>query len=500
MLRVEYFGILSSCYLWLIFIAKYTHQDKWLTKRTYQILAIIPLFTFIQILFVEQHDFFYKLYEFKEYKGLLVTEKIYGPGFFISTVFNYSLIIIGTLFLIRRISHMPERFWKQNIPLALVLIVVLIPNFLYISGNNPIDPYDPTPLSFVIMGILFLTAIFAHQFLNVVPVAYNLIFKDLKNGVIIIDKRGHILDMNTKAAHIFNVDIKHVTGDHIKKLFISESIQITDLLSELDYKTEITLSGNEKVYELQISAMEDFHKHIIGRILLFYDIDEQVRAIEELDAFSGMVAHDLKNPLGNILGFTQLMKQKVKFSDDEQIYVENISKSAEKMKNIIDGLLLLANVRSTENILLTELNMKEIVESVLIRLSSMISRYKAHIIKPEVWPVVTGDPLWVEEVWMNYISNALKYGGNPPQIELSSDQIKGFTKFKIKDNGNGISEEEQHTLFTEFSRLKRHKNTVSGHGLGLSIIQRIVSKLGGQTGVESEVGKGSTFWFTLPNV
>jgi signal transduction histidine kinase len=115
-------------------------------------------------------------------------------------------------------------------------------------------------------------------------------------------------------------------------------------------------------------------------------------------------------------------------------------------------------------------------------------------------------------VWANYISNALKYGGTPPRIELgytlldprnakpdpaSSIQLPASSiQFWVQDNGPGLTEVQQGRLFTQFTRL--HQVRAEGHGLGLSIVQRIVTKLGGDVGVESEVGQGSRFWFTLP--
>jgi len=103
----------------------------------------------------------------------------------------------------------------------------------------------------------------------------------------------------------------------------------------------------------------------------------------------------------------------------------------------------------------------------------------------------------VEEVWVNYLSNALKYGGQPPRVELGAEQKDEMVKFWMRDNGNGIAPEEQARLFTLFTRLEVR---AKGHGLGLSIVQRIVEKLGGQVGVESDgvPGHGSLFCFTLP--
>lgn len=110
----------------------------------------------------------------------------------------------------------------------------------------------------------------------------------------------------------------------------------------------------------------------------------------------------------------------------------------------------------------------------------------------------------MDEVWLNYLSNAVKYGGRPnltppiaPRIEAGSTlQGDSQVRFWVRDNGPGILPEDHSRLFVPFSRLGQDGAT--GHGLGLSIVQRIVERLGGQVGVESTVGQGSTFYFTLP--
>jgi signal transduction histidine kinase len=105
----------------------------------------------------------------------------------------------------------------------------------------------------------------------------------------------------------------------------------------------------------------------------------------------------------------------------------------------------------------------------------------------------------VEEVWANYVSNALKYGGNPARLELGSDPpLDNQVRFWVRDNGNGILPEMHPRLFLPFTRLPQAHAT--GHGLGLSIARRIIDKLGGQVGVISDgvPGRGSLFYFTLP--
>jgi len=114
--------------------------------------------------------------------------------------------------------------------------------------------------------------------------------------------------------------------------------------------------------------------------------------------------------------------------------------------------------------------------------------------------VALGHGPWVEEVWTNYLSNALKYGATPPaapRIELGAAlQSDGMVQWWVRDHGPGLAPEAQTRLFTPFTRLDQVR--MRGYGLGLSITRRIVEKLGGQVGLTSDMGEGSTFYFTLP--
>lgn len=248
----------------------------------------------------------------------------------------------------------------------------------------------------------------------------------------------------------------------------------------------------------------------------------------ELEAFSRTVAHDLKNPLNLVINYTESVLEDCPLGaplDEMSIKSLHLVISAgRKMVNIIDALLLLAGVSKQQQVELQPLTMSSIVSQVVEqRLAKMITDYQAEILLPNQWPVAKGYAPWIEEVWTNYLSNGLKYGGQPPRLELGAerifndhnnhnnhnDQIKmqpeielsltttTMIKFWVRDHGPGLSPAECSRLFTPFTRL--HQVQVEGHGLGLSIVRQIVEKLGGQVGVESTVGQGSLFYFTLPS-
>lgn len=220
---------------------------------------------------------------------------------------------------------------------------------------------------------------------------------------------------------------------------------------------------------------------------------------EELDTFAHTVAHDLKNPVSLIVGFAEALESDAGlFSGEQQRVLRSMAKSGRKMNNIIEELLLLAGVRQ-QKVEFQPLDMQGILAEAHRRLVDMTTQYQAEIIweRPAEWPVALGYAPWVEEVWVNYLSNAITYGGRPPRIELgANEQPDAFVRFWVHDNGPGLSQEEQARLFTPFTRLDQVR--AKGHGLGLSIVRRIVEKLGGQVGVASQVGQGSTFYFDLP--
>lgn len=218
----------------------------------------------------------------------------------------------------------------------------------------------------------------------------------------------------------------------------------------------------------------------------------------ELNAFSHTVAHNIQSSISRIIGFSELLQHEFgTLSEDEREQcLTAIVRNGRKVSNIVDELLILASVRSTE-VENQPLMMGEIVEEAQYRLVDLIQEAHAQILLPTSWPIALGYGPWVEEVWENYLSNALKYGGTPPVLELGATALDdGMVQFWVKDHGPGLTQEQQTQLFTPFTKLDQVRLT--GHGLGLSIVRRIMDKLKGKAGVDSMPGEGSRFWFSLP--
>lgn len=256
------------------------------------------------------------------------------------------------------------------------------------------------------------------------------------------------------------------------------------------------------------------HKEVVARVdthIHLYQLQQQLQAQmkeleqrnKELDAFAHTVAHDLKNPLNGVINLTEILLETCPFDTHNSAVVkckerlQIVTQAGRQMLNIIESMLLLASVSKQKPAALQPLNMDKIIVQVIQNLTPMLTEYQGEIRLPSKWPTAKGYAPWVQEIWMNYLTNGLKYAGKPPVLELGAHtQADEMICFWVQDNGHGIAKEEQQRLFTPFTRLQ--ENRAYGHGLGLSIVQQIAEKLGGQVGVESQPGQGSLFFFTLP--
>lgn len=221
----------------------------------------------------------------------------------------------------------------------------------------------------------------------------------------------------------------------------------------------------------------------------------------ELDAFASTVAHDLKTPLAATLAYAVLLQEGAATLTPQvrQEFLQQIEWGAHKMSDIIHDLLVLARVRRIESFELAPLNTTRLVQEAWRRLELTAQEHHATLVLPQEFHPTLGSAVWLEEVWTNLLSNAIKYGGALPRIEVGSERDdRGMVRFWVRDFGAGIAPEQQARLFEPFERLHKHA-TQEGHGLGLAIVRRIVEKLGGQVGVFSKVGQGSTFYFCLPS-
>lgn len=337
----------------------------------------------------------------------------------------------------------------------------------------------------------------------------------LGQGVYVLDQNGRLSFMNPEAERLLGWTEADLLGKEAHEIFhYIVDDQETDypvmevLHDQGAYRVDDDVFVHRDGSLMPVSYIVTplvVNGEITGSVTGFTDNTERKKAelereqlIRDLDSFAGTVAHDLKAPVNMIVGYADVIRQLGSDLSLENIqsYLNIIIKNTRKMTTVIDEILLLAGVRGSDPTLM-EIDMRRVVHEARQRVEHFIDDFESEIIVAEDWPSVVGHGPWIEEAWANYLTNAHKYGGDPPRVELGwTDQGDGFIRFWVKDNGKGLTEAEQKQLFNPFVRLDQIR--AKGHGLGLSIVRRIMEKLGGTVGVESEVGSGSIFYFTLP--
>jgi len=226
------------------------------------------------------------------------------------------------------------------------------------------------------------------------------------------------------------------------------------------------------------------------------------RTNKELDDFTYIVSHDLKEPLRGVKAFAKLLVEDYsgKLDDEGKEYLKTISDSSARMTRLIEDLLNLSRIARQKNIE-PGIDLNEVLSDVKKNLVYALEERKVELtIKPD-FPKVTCDKIRISEVFSNLVSNAIKYTKKDirPVIEIGWSDKKDLYEFYVKDNGIGIEKQYYDKIFQIFQRLHA-KGEYEGTGAGLTIVKKIVENHGGKIWVESEVGRGSAFYFTLPKI
>jgi len=290
---------------------------------------------------------------------------------------------------------------------------------------------------------------------------------------------------------------------------IKNLTHISKIISDGELSARVNVEARDEIGELAVSFNQMTDKLVEAKAIVEKkneEVEEQKRLLQasnkELDSFVYTASHDLRAPLRGIDGLVKFIEEDYsdKFDSQGLEYLKKIRTSASRMKQLIDDLLTLSRISRIKNPY-EEVNMEELVSSVLSRIEFDIKQYKVEMKVAPHLPVVRCDRIKMQEVFFNLISNAVKFSSKNkstgPKVEVGYCDKQDAHEFYVRDNGIGIDKKYHNEIFGIFRRLHTQEE-YEGTGAGLSIVKKIIEDHQGQIRLDSEPGKGATFYFTIP--
>ncbi len=381
------------------------------------------------------------------------------------------------------------------------------------------DNGDPLTVTGVIVDVTERKKV--EEKMKVSELKFRRLFESLQDGILILDgETGLVVDANPFFTDLTGYTREELIGKDLRELgFLKDIARSTESFSQLLRKEYIRYEDipletkNGKILKVEfISNVFAVDKEKVVQCTI-RDISERKRAEEELKNFSAelersnielqqfayVASHDLQEPLRMISSYLQLIEKryKNKLDADADDFINFAVDGAGRMQSLINALLEFSRV-SSRGRPFELVSLKEILDNICETMSPHIKNLGASVEYADL-PEVKADKSQIYSVFMNLIQNALKFTvpGRAPHIIITAEKKGDDYIFCISDNGIGIEEQYFERIFTIFQRLHTQEE-YSGTGIGLSICRRIVERHGGQIRVESEYGRGSSFYFNIP--
>ncbi len=498
-------GVVWTPVVMTVFALEYAGARRFINRFSLLLLSALPLVS--QVLLLSPWSRLFVWADRPPLNDVFVSVKFtHGPWFAFHTIYSMALVLLaGAVFMVQ--------VFKNKGLLRAQSLLVLTGYFFPVAGMM-LSAYPPpgfplidySSLAFPMTAACWYVALFRYKLLEAAPIAQARIVEVMEDAVVVLTPQLTIVDANESALEVMQCSAQDdVLARPLFECWADAPEQLVEMLGRQDARVQLEVAGahGARVFDARYSVIKRSRRRDpVGGVLVMRDITEQMLLIEELNAYAHMVAHDLKNPLSAPRGYLEMVYEDSEDVIDEELRDDllKVTEINESMVGIVHELLALASMRQSQGSRQIEplpIDMAILIDHVKQRQSLMLAGVT--LVEPEQWPSALGHAPWIEEVWANLVSNAVKYGGSSPHVTLGATVLseRQQVEFWVEDRGQGIALEKQAALFDEFSRLQEH-GAIAGHGVGLSIVKRIMSHLGGEVGVESAPGEGSRFWFRLP--
>ena len=339
------------------------------------------------------------------------------------------------------------------------------------------------------------------------------LLRGIMEGVLVVDARGRILMVNNALRQLLSLP-PHVEDRTPLEIIRNAELERTlrQVLQDGENTTlELTLPSPEgKTFEVNVVGISPSPEGMVkedegrrGVIAVFHDIT-RLKELEKIRRdFVANVSHELQTPLTTIKGYAETLLEGALKEEVASQFVQVIKRHSDRLEKIVEDLLILSKIESKEfQLKMESLSVSDLIGDVLDFIKEPLNKKKICVSVAELSPtlLVYGDRQYLEQVLINILDNAIKYGHERGRMIISAtERDEREVEISVKDDGIGIPKEDLLRVFERFYRVdKGRSHDLGGTGLGLSIVKHIVQAHGGRIWVESQLGEGSTFYFTLP--
>ncbi len=511
--RVIYVGATGCVFFWGIFAISYSGEERWLNRFTLGLMAIVPLSVLGLAFFAENHTLIYRAYDFIEVNGVLLGHVIaYGPVFWLWMIYSYLLLVSCWLLLLRFAVRSHTMFRSQTWMVILASAAPLLTYLLYMTGSNPIAPFDPTAIMLAFSGIVMLLAMTHYRFMDIVPVAHDLIYQNVRSGIMLIDLKGRVAGMNPTAERIVGYSADEVLGKEAEQAFPQHHAIVKQLQGIDDIKTEIAMSETGPYYEFQITPLRSHRGELAGRLVMFYDITERKRMEQQaldlamerervrlLQQFISHMSHDLRTPLATMKTSQYLLRKALDGQHSARLDV--LDRQAERLNEMVNSMLTLLKLEENDLGSLLKVNVNDLIGYVIERHRTLAGEHGTQLrFSPEPdLPPILANREELDLALSNLLVNAIHYTPSGGEVTVMTLHDENGVTIAVRDTGDGIAEEDLPHIFDRFYRADDARGTgKGGFGLGLAIAKVIVDRHAGAIAVRSRSGEGSEFRVRLP--
>ncbi len=464
-----YAGVAAVPVLLLLFVVDYTNRSGRLTRRRVAALSTLPVATPAMVATNPVHGRFYTAVGVESVAGITVFVAESGPLFLLQAAYGYALLVAATALLLWFAVGSSRVYRQQSLAIAGAVAVPWATNAVYIAGAGPTVPADPTPVGFAVGGVFLAYAVFGAGVTNLSPVARSAVVDAIDDAVFVVGRENELVDLNPAARRLAVFD--DPVGEPVS------SVVPEPLLSADGEPGAVVVDGTERWFRLRRMSLEP-----AGAVLLAAELTEEVRRQRQLreqnrhlEQFTRIAAHDLRNPLNAITGYTELARETGDVS-----HLEEVDPATDRIETLIDDLLTLGREG-------------QVAEDVVpVSLATATERAWRGVDADDAALEVVdderllADPSRLRQLLENLFANAVAYGGDDATVRVGT-RPDGFF---VADDGPGIPADEREQVF-EYGY-----STHGGTGLGLPVVRSIAVAHGWEVAATEAADGGARFEFT----